>query len=289
MIELSNDYINIKIKKKGAELCSLYNRTLALEYIWQANPSIWPWHAPNLFPIVGALVNNEVYIEGAPYQLQRHGFARHANFVVIESSGKHAILSLRYNKETLKAYPYHFEFQVIYHLENESLKCTYKVINIDSRTIWFSLGAHPAFNIPFFSYERYDDYYLEFNKEESLSRTHLPSAGYVNGEQSAFCLDGRKLRLNEEIFDQDALVFKTIESKEISIRSKNHPHALKINYPEFKSLGIWAKPGAPFVCIEPWLGYADDEHAKGSIEEKEGIISLSSGHVFETSFSITLQ
>jgi len=288
MIELHNDYINVGIKKKGAELSSLYNRNLALEYIWQADATFWPWHAPNLFPIVGGLVNNEISIEGSLYQLPRHGFVRQSNFTVIESSGQHAILSLRYGSETLHYYPYHFEYQVLYHLNEASLTCTYKVINLDKRTLWFSLGAHPAFNIPFFSYERYDDYFLEFNKDETLHRHHLSPAGYFTGEQSELFLENKKLKISAELFQQDALVFKNIHSKEIAIRSKNHPHALKINYQEFKSLGIWAKPNAPFICIEPWLGYADNEQNDGSIHQKEGIQSLASGHVFEVSFHITL-
>lgn len=288
MIELNNQHINIRINKKGAEICSLYNRISAIEYIWQADPSFWPWHAPNLFPIVGGVVDNQITYDGSSYPLQRHGFARHANFVVIESSGTHAIFSLRYNQETRSAYPFRFEYQIIYHLENESLRCTYKVINLDTETIFFSLGAHPAFNVPFFSYERYSDYYLVFEKDEILYRHHLSADGYFNGEQTEVVLSEKKLKLHEQLFDQDALVFKNLESKQVTIRSHNHPHALKVSFPDFKSLGIWAKPGAPFVCIEPWLGYADKENFKGSIKEKEGIISLSAGHVFEASFTISI-
>lgn len=288
MIELNNQQINVRIKKKGAEICSLYNRTSAIEYIWQADPSFWPWHAPNLFPIVGSVVDNQITYGGSSYPLQRHGFARHANFTVIESSRTHAIFSLRYNQETLKAYPFRFEYQVIYHLDNDSFKCTYKVINLDAGAIYFSLGAHPAFNVPFFSYEGYGDYYLTFEKGETLHRHHLSTEGYFNKEQTEILLDEKKMPLHEHLFDQDALVFKTLESREVIIRSTNHPHALKIAFPEFKSLGIWAKPGAPFLCIEPWLGYADSENFKASIAKKEGIISLSAGHVFEASFTITI-
>jgi len=288
MIELNNNHIHISIKKKGAEICSLYNKTSALEYIWQGDPSFWPWHAPNLFPIVGGVVDNQVSYEGSFYPLQRHGFARHAHFVLIESSGTHAVFSLRYNKETLSSYPFHFEYQVIYHLDDDALRCTYKVINIDTKTIFFSLGAHPAFNVPFFPYERYDDYYLEFEKEEVLTRHHLSPNGYFNTQQSQVPLNGKKLELTEHLFEEDALVFKSLASKEVTIRSKNHPHALKVIFPEFKSLGIWAKPGASFVCIEPWLGYADNENFASSIQEKEGILSLSSGHVYEASFTISI-
>ncbi|MGK9120564.1 aldose 1-epimerase family protein [Olivibacter jilunii] len=289
MIQLSNEYIRVNIKKKGAELSSIYNKNMAHEYIWQGDPSFWPWHAPNLFPIVGGLKDNHLAVDGQIYELARHGFARHTNFQVIESSGTHAIFSLRYNQETLRVYPYHFEFQVIYHLENESLKCIYKVINLETKPIYFSVGAHPAFNVPFFSYEHYNDYYLEFEKDEPLIRHHLSDAGYFNGEESTILLDNRKLQLNENLFDTDALVFKTLLSKHVAIRSKNHPHALLISYSDFKSLGIWAKPGAPFVCIEPWLGYADSEAGTSTIEKKKGIVSLAPGHVFEAGYSITIQ
>ncbi|WP_134090681.1 aldose 1-epimerase family protein [Olivibacter sp. XZL3] len=289
MIKLSNDLIEVHIKKKGAELSSIYNQHIAHEYIWQGDPSIWPWHAPNLFPIVGGLKHNRLFINGAQYELARHGFARHSNFQVIESSTTHAIFSLRYNNETLRAYPYRFEFQVIYHLENESLNCTYKTLNLDEQQIYFSVGGHPAFNVPFFPDERYDDYYLEFEKDEPLQRHHLSSEGYFNKKQSTMLLEGRKLRLNETLFNEDALVFKSLASRRVSIRSNNHPHALIISYPDFKSLGIWAKPGAPFVCVEPWLGYADDETGSSSIETKEGIVPLAPGHVFEASYSISIQ
>lgn len=289
MIKLNNNHISVDIKKKGAELSSLYNKTMAHEYIWQGDPSFWPWHAPNLFPIVGGLKDNQLSINGTVYELARHGFARHTNFQVIESSGAHAIFSLRYNNDTIRVYPYHFELQIIYHLENEALQCSYKVINLDTQPLYFSVGAHPAFNVPFFSYERYDDYYLEFEKEESLERHHLSDAGYFNGELSTILLDDKKLPLKKDLFDQDALVFKNLSSRRVTIRSKNHPHALSISYPDFKSLGIWAKPGASFVCIEPWLGYADNENGSPSIEKKEGIVALSPGHVFEASYSITVQ
>lgn len=289
MIKLSNNLIEVSIKKKGAELSSVYNKHIAHEYIWQGDPSFWPWHAPNLFPIVGGLKDNRLIVDGAQYELARHGFARHSNFQVIESSATHAIFSLRYNRDTLQAYPYRFEFQVIYHLEEESLRCIYKTLNLDEQQIYFSVGGHPAFNVPFFPRERYDDYYLEFEKEEPLVRHHLSGEGYFNKKQSTILLDGRKLRLVESLFNEDALVFKSLASRQVSIRSNNHPHTLMVRYPDFKSLGIWAKPGAPFVCIEPWLGYADDEAGSTSIEAKEGIVPLAPGHVFEASYTIAIQ
>lgn len=288
MIELKNDLLKIGIKKRGAELYSLYHTDTQQEYIWQGDSSIWPWHAPNLFPIVGGLIDNELLIDGNFYALQRHGFARHSNFLVLESSGNHAIFSLRYNENTLQQYPFLFEYQIIYHLESTQLRCTYKIINLDKRDIWFSVGGHPAFNIPFFSNEQYEDYFLSFEHPETLITHHLSKAGHFTGETSELSLDGDKLWLHQGLFDNDALVFKTIKSKKISIGSKNHSNSIEISFADFKSLGIWAKPGAPFVCIEPWLGYADHENSKISIDKKEGMVSLAPGHVFEASYSITV-
>jgi galactose mutarotase-like enzyme len=289
MIELSSNNIKAYINKKGAELSSFYQINSSIEYVWQADPAIWPWHAPNLFPIVGGLVNNELYVDGNAYSLQRHGFARHSDFVLIESSGSHAIFSLRYNEDTLLSYPYHFEFQLIYHLQDSNLTCTYKVINLESKTIWFSLGGHPAFNAPFFPDEKYEDYFLEFDQDELLLRHHLSAAGYFNNETSSLTLDDKKLWLKPDLFQNDALVFKQLQSREVTLRSKNHTHSLTVSFADFNSLGIWAKPNAPFVCIEPWLGYADNESSnKASIQEKEGIVSLLPGHVFEASYSITV-
>lgn len=288
MIELSNSNFKVCINKKGAELSSFYDKNLSLEYIWQADAAIWPWHAPNLFPVVGGLTNNELYIDDHFYPLQRHGFARHSNFILIESSGTHAIFSLRYNAETLASYPYHFEFQLIYHLQDSQLKCTYKVINLESKSIWFSVGAHPAFNVPFFPNEKYEDYFLEFNADDTLSRYHLSKEGYFNNETTSFSLVDRKLWLKPDSFIDDALVFKQLKSNEVSLGSINHSHRLTLTFPDFSSLGIWAKPGAPFVCIEPWLGYADSEGPKLPIEKKDGIVSLLAGHVFEATYSIKL-
>ncbi|QNL49542.1 aldose 1-epimerase family protein [Olivibacter sp. SDN3] len=288
MIELKNDLLKIGIKKRGAELYSLHHIDTELEYIWQGDESIWPWHAPNLFPIVGGVIDNELLIDGRFYSLPRHGFARHADFVVLESSGSHAVFSLRYNEDTLQQYPYLFEYQIIYHLEHTRLRCMYKIINLDKKDIWFSVGGHPAFNIPFFSNEEYQDYFLSFENSETLITHHLSSAGHFTGETSDLHLDGGKLWLHQRLFDNDALVFKTIESKKISIGSKNHTKRIEIAFSDFNSLGVWAKPGAPFVCVEPWLGYADNQRNKVPIDKKEGMISLAPGHVFEASFSLTV-
>ncbi len=288
MITIENEYLKVSIQSKGAELVSIYNKQIQTEHLWQGDAAIWPWHAPNLFPIVGGLFNNELHINGTTYRMaSRHGFTRESEFKLIESNAKHAKFSLPFSEATLAVYPYEFEFQILYDLFDHNLRVTYKVINQDEQTVYFSVGGHPAFQVPFFPNENYEDYYIEFETAEPLL-THLLSNGLLSGETELVQMDGNKLWLTKNLFDRDALIFKAITSKNVTIRSKNHQQSLSVSFKDFKDLGIWAKPGAPFVCIEPWLGYTDFDGKVTEFRDKEGIEKVEHGHVFEAAFTISL-
>ncbi|MVN21954.1 aldose 1-epimerase family protein [Mucilaginibacter arboris] len=288
MISIENEFLTVSFRTKGAEMTSFFNKKTKTEHLWQANPDVWPWYAPNLFPIVGGLFNNELHVNGQTYHMTRHGFTRESEFKLVDITETHAKFSLPFSEATLAAYPYRFEFQVLYDLFDQDLRVTYKVINQDEQTVYFSMGAHPAFHIPFKEDEKYEDYYLEFETSQPLL-THLLSAnGLMSGEREVVPTEDQKLWLTKHLFDRDALVFKSITSKKVTIRSKNHEHSLLISFDNFKDLGIWAKPGAPFVCIEPWLGYSDTEGEVNDIQQKAGIESVGHGHVYEATFTISV-
>lgn len=286
MATLVNDFLKVEIRTKGAELISVYHKEYEIEHIWQGDAEIWGWHAPNLFPVVGGCMNDQLQVDGKYFQMQRHGFARHSEFKLIENSDLHAKFSLRYNEATLAVYPYHFEFQVLYDLFEEELRMTYKVINLDEKTIHFSVGGHPAFNAPFYPGEKQEDYFLEFEKEERLYTHNLSSAGYFTGRTQEVFTEGNRLALTPGLFDQDALVFKNLTSTQVSLKSRNHGKYITVKFPQFAYLGIWAKPGADFVCIEPWLGCADSEGESKDIKQKEAIQQVEHGHVFEAQFNL---
>lgn len=286
MTTIDNKYFKVSIKSMGAELTSIYNKGDKTEHLWQANEQIWPWHAPNLFPIVGGTNGGQLRVDGVSYPTNRHGFTRTSNFQLVESSDKHAKFSLMFSEKTLAIYPYKFEFQVIYTLIDNALRVCYKVINHDKNTIYFSLGGHPAFNVPFYPGESYEDYYLEFEQEEKLVTHTLSTSGNLSGDTEPVSLSGKNLMLNKELFVNDALIFKNIKSKEISIKSTKHDKTLSVQYPHFKHMGIWAKYGADFVCIEPWLGYSDTEGKITDIKDKEAIQHVDYGHVFEAEYFI---
>lgn len=286
MASLENDFLKISIRDKGAELTSVFDKTTGIEHLWQADPGIWAWHAPNLFPVVGACLNNQLYIRGKAYPMERHGFARQSVFTQINSESGQAVFSLKSGPQTLPVYPYNFEFQVLYALKAKQLIVTYRVINNGDEMMYFSVGAHPAFRVPFFSHENYADYYLLFEKEEKPERHLLSSSGYFNEKTEPVLLDGKQLHLSTDLFKQDALVFKQLSSRKLTLASKNHSHWVSVSYPDFPYLGIWAKPGAPFVCIEPWLGCADTEGKTADISQKEAIQNLGAGNIFEKIFTI---
>ena len=288
MVTLENEYLKVSINADGAQLSSIIDKKDGIEHIWQADPNVWAYHSPNLFPVVGGCLNDSILIDGKTYPLKRHGFARNSNFKRIESSPNHAQFALRYNEETLNSFPYKFEFQVVYHLDKKQLRLIYKVINLDDKTVYFSLGAHPAFNVPFGDDEQYTDYLVEFEKSEPLISHQLNDKGFFNGETQTIPSNENKLNLKNELFIKDALVFKSLASRKVKIKSTKHNKYIAIEYPHFNYLGLWAKPGAPFLCIEPWLGCADTDGQQTEFSKKEAIQHVEHGHVFETEFSISI-
>jgi len=288
MTVLENDYLKVSIDAKGAQLSSLINKATGTEQMWQADPNIWPWHAPNLFPIVGGLINDELLVDGQSYPMKRHGFARLSEFVLLKNDDQSAVFSLPNSEKTRGVFPYRFDFEIMYMLIDNALRITYKVINLDKKTIYFSVGGHPAFNVPFNKNEKYEDYYLEFETDEKLTTHLLDSSGMFSGETAPVALDGNKLWLTRDLFKNDALVFKNLRTREVTIKSKNHDQTLSVEFPHFNYLGLWAKPGADFVCIEPWLGCADTANAAVDISKKENIQKLHVGHVFEAAFFISI-
>ncbi|PWS33030.1 aldose 1-epimerase family protein [Pedobacter paludis] len=276
MITLENDYIKVDLLAKGAELQSLFSKETNIEYLWNADPKYWAKHSPVLFPIVGALKNEHFTYKGKSYALPRHGFARDHVFNVEKPSETEAIFTLTQSKETLKVYPFYFELKLKYQLIERKLSLTYEVINIGTDELLFSLGAHPAFAVPNTANTVYEDYYLAFNTDEKLTYWKLDN-GLVDDETESIELGGHKLNLKHNLFYNDALVFKTLQSNCISLLNTKNDYGIHFHFEDFPFFGIWAAPDAPFVCLEPWCGVADGVNHDQNLEHKEGIIKLNAG------------
>lgn len=289
MQTLENEFIRVQIKEKGAELCSLYDKRDHIEHIWQADPAFWPWHAPMLFPIIGVSEHDELRIEGKKYPMAKHGFARHAIFTIKESTETTCVFSLNFSEESLAIYPYKFELQVGYALIDTELCITYTIKNLDNQMIYFSIGGHPAIAIAYKENESIEDYSIVFEHAETLSRHHINKAdGMFTGEQSLVLQDESIIPITTNMFEKDAYIFKNLSNRSLHISSKNHCKKVKVSFPDFNYLGIWAIPGANYVCIEPWLGCADTKGQLIDFQNKEGIIRLDKQAIFNCSYSIQI-
>ena len=275
-----NDFITISVQSKGAELISL--KTDKQEFMWNGNPEFWGKHSPVLFPIVGSLKNNSYKIGSTEYILTRHGFARDQEFVLIELNPESIIFSLKANKETLENYPFDFELQIKYTIHENTLTIQYLVLNNSGNEMPFSVGAHPAFSLP----NGFENYSLEFSDDEN-PEYHLLENGLISDKTNLLELNNRILQLDYKTFQNDALVFKNLKSKSITILEKSIPY-IKMRFDDFPNLGIWTVQNASFICIEPWFGYSDTTQSNGNIYDKEEIIVLEKNHIFQTQFSIEI-
>ena len=283
--EIKNGYIKAKIKSFGAELNSLQKIDEDLEYIWQGDSKYWNRHSPILFPIVGRLKNDSYFYKNQKYNMSQYGFARDKEFEIVEKKDDFIEFKLSSDEKTLKIYPFSFELYLSYKLERNSLIVSYKVINKSDEKMLFSIGAHPAFNWSLEKDLKKEDYFLEFEINNS-KRYFLNELGLVF-DSIDLKFEDKKLFLNEELFKNDALVFNDLNIKNLTFKNIRNENFIKLNFENFAYLGIWSKPtGAPFICIEPWFGIADDENSIQNFEEKKGLISLQKNEIFSCFYSI---
>lgn len=287
---LSNDTIEIKVKRVGAELCSIKLLTTHQEYLWEADPAIWGNSSPVLFPIVGMLKDQTYILDGQKYSMKKHGLFKYSPDVELASSTDESMtFRLRYNEETLKQYPFRFEYLLTFKLENMKVVVINEVKNLDEKEMYFTLGAHPAFKCPLDEGEIYSDYYLEFEQPETAyTYPILPNSGLLGGKSDLLLNNSRILELNDRLFDKDALVFKDIQSKSVALCSKTSGKRVRVDFEGFPYLGFWARPKADFVCIEPWYGINDPIDTNQNFKTKDGILKLERNGYFVATYSISI-
>ncbi len=274
VFQLKNKSLTVKVNSFGAELCSVLSNDQHIEYIWQGDSSVWARHAPNLFPIVGKLKNGSYTYQSQEYQLPQHGFARDNEFMCIEQSDTQLVFELTANEETLKKFPFHFSYQVKYILTDNQLEVVYSVFNPDNQEMYFSVGAHPAFNCPLQSNETFNDYELFFPSKNSLTINML-NDGLITHQTKEIALSNHKLKISKQLFNNDALVFVNRQIDEVHLLSSKSSHCVSLKSENWPYFGIWTKKDTEqFVCLEPWHGIADNDNSDGDIMKKQGIIKL---------------
>lgn len=272
IITITNSQLSATINTLGAELLSLVKNNK--NYIWQVDETYWNKTSPVLFPIVGRLKKDSFTYNGKSYPLPRHGFARNMEFSFDKKSEHQVIFELNETEETKANYPFDFKLLMAYTLMDNELVIEYFVRNQSDEVLPFSIGAHPAFAIE----GNFEEYSLQFNKEDSFETHHLENESF-NGKTTLIETKNNSITLNYALFEKDALVFKQLKSNEVVLKHQNK-NILKVNFDHFPYLGIWTKPNAPFLCLEPWCGLADSKDHNGNLEDKEGINHLPAGEDF---------
>ena len=293
IISISSNSLTASIDTMGAQLMSL--RKGESEYLWQGDSNWWPRRAPILFPIVGVLKDGKAESAEGTISLARHGLARLNQFEVVEQSASSVTLQLKSTEETRKAYPYDFELRLIFSVSDDTLTQTYEVTNRGNVVLPFTLGAHPAFNIPVPGVEAasLDQYSLLFTRSWTSFGPSITDEGLCDyATPQKLIVDSDTLPLSWELIDREkTITFEDVPDRRITLtanaETSSETHGIQMDFEGFDYLGIWsAAPGCPFVALEPWCGIADTVDTDGVFEHKPGIICLDSEQSIVKTLSI---
>ncbi len=272
---IENEYLKVGIKEFGCEITSIYSKEDDFEYLWQGNPDIWSGQSPILFPIIGRLIEDKYILGDTEYDMPKHGFARKLPWKCLSKASDSISFILSETDDTLKIYPFYFDLKVSYTLIGNKLTVQHEVHNKGKNEMYFSLGAHPAFNCAIGDKLIFDNNEtLDTIKIDLLNSLRLPETFPVLNNETT-------ITITEDIFKEDALIFKGVTSENITLASDSHNKKIRFNLGKSPYLGIWAKPGAPYVCIEPWYGVNDSIGKRVDFSKKEGINTLAPNERFD--------
>jgi galactose mutarotase-like enzyme len=295
-VSIASDALTAEIDPLGAQLSSLKNRA-ALELLWDGDPNVWAGRAPLLFPIVGALAGGTYRVGSESFQLPRHGFARGKLFSIENTSSSAARFRLSADQASLQVYPFHFELDVEYVISGTTLSVITQISNQGDADMPASFGYHPGFRWPLPFGQPRSAHFCDFEMNEPAPVRRIDAAGLLTAERHATPVAGRRLNLTDSLFQSDVIIFDEIKSRSVIYGAAQGP-LIKIGFADLPGaaapgaaapyLGIWTKPGAPFICIEPWHGVTDPEGFSGDLKDKPGIFVLSAGASLTAAMDITL-
>jgi galactose mutarotase-like enzyme len=274
-ITLRSESLVAQIDPQGAQL-SVLRDSHQRELLWNGDPAEWKSRAPILFPIVGTLNGGQYRWQGASYPLPRHGFARERRFAVVRHDEHEALFRLVADAETRRVFPFDFELDVAFTLAGSRLSVQASVHNRGTTAFPASLGFHPGFMWPLREGYSRDAHYLEFETEEPAPVRRLNAAGLLTNELQPTPVVGRRLNLADALFAEDVVIFDRLASRSLVYVAADGPR-IAVDFPDATHLGLWTKPAARFICIEPWRGVADPFDFKGEFGEKPGAFQVTPG------------
>lgn len=280
MVTIENDILSVTIAEMGAEIQSVIDKKTDHEFIWQGDSKVWGRSAPVLFPIVGSLNQNTLNYQGESYKMERHGFARDQEFTIQQVTANAVTFNLQNSPETLAVYPFAFNFQITYILYDNQITVSYEILNPSNKeTLYYSVGGHPAFNVshhkPNGGILEFDQLFLSFKPKGQYYQISLNEQGLIERNKAKYQpID--KVQLEHKSFRRDALIYQINQHTEIILEDQAQKASVCIDPVRMPFIGIWSPyPNrAPFVCLEPWAGIADEAGFDGDFSDKYGVNRL---------------
>lgn len=288
-VKLENEFLCVEIAEMGAEVTRIYDKAEDNEILWEGNPVYWKRHSPVLFPNVGKTYKNRVLINGTQYPTSQHGFARDNEFTCIEAANEKASFMFRSSEETKEVYPFDFELHINYKLNKKELTVEWQVKNCGDETMYFTIGGHPAFRFAK-PEETKADYVLKVPGKEKLEYVLIDiSCGCANvDEVHTLQLSEETYPLSDELFAKDALVVDNGQIEEAWLCHKDGTPYVGVRSAGFPNYGIWSVEGAPFVCLEPWMGRCDNVGFNAELSEKPNVNKVEAGEKFIKDYTIVV-
>jgi galactose mutarotase-like enzyme len=287
LVTIASDVLTARINPLGAELWSLTDRH-GREYMTDADPAFWTGHAPILFPIVGMLNGGRYRLGERTYELPKHGFARRSRFEVVEAGASAVHLRLRDSEDTRAVYPFAFALDLTFRLAAATLHVEARIANAGDAAMPFSFGYHPAFAWPLPGGAAKADHRVTFAQPEPQPIRRIdPASGLLLAEPFATPVHGRELQPDAALFQADALIWDHLASRSVTYGAPGGA-SLTVAFPDTPMLGIWQKPGAGYLCIEPWQGIADPVGYAGDFADKPGVVTLPPGDSRDLRMDVTV-
>jgi galactose mutarotase-like enzyme len=284
-IRIASGDLAAEVDERGAELVRLQDKA-GRDLLWDGAPAFWTGRAPLLFPMVGRARGDAIRINGVEYEMPQHGFARHSRFACVERAAGRCVMRLRSSPETLAQFPFPFQLDVGFDLSGPTLTVTAIVSNPGERVLPVSFGFHPAFRWPLSAEVERESHEIIFDKPEAAP-IRRPVDGLLSPATYPSPVLGDRLPLADDLFRDGALIFDRLASRRVSYGAPGAGR-IEVAFPRMPHLGIWTKPCAGFVCIEPWQGFASPEDFDGDFPDRPGVVPIGPGHARAFEMSITV-
>jgi galactose mutarotase-like enzyme len=275
-IRIATDALSADFSTLGAEMRALRDEA-GRDLLSDGPPEYWTGRAPFLFPIVGAANGDHIRVDGKAFDMAKHGFARKSEFAIVEAQPDRVTFRLEASAATRKVYPFDFRLDVHHRIEGATLHTEAVLTNPAETALPASFGFHPAFRWPLPWGGARADHRLVFAEAEPapIRRIDIKS-GLVLPDPQPTPVEGDKLAPRDDLFVPDAIIFDQLKSRSVHFGVPGG-RMLKLDFPAMPLLGVWTKPGAPFLCIEPWQGLADPVGYQGDFRDKPYVVEVAPG------------